>query len=263
MDPTTIIVTAIVGALGKLSESVVKDTYEKLKSTLAKKYSKHSELADAVEKLEKKPDSVGRAQTLKEEIDAVKADQDPEVVKLAQALLDELNRLGISSGSSTVVQQAGDNVIQIAGPVSGSTISLITEGITGQEFNRARSDDCNDKGRERIRAFGERMVRSQEWDWHPLGQAIEYYVDAIKHDPRNQHAWTNLAYVYHLIGQRHNALECLAKALELATPGPNYPGGHYKQVKAAVDSHSYLSGGRVSTPSMPDWFRDRYARYLR
>jgi tetratricopeptide (TPR) repeat protein len=145
---------------------------------------------------------------------------------------------------------------------SQNIVTIITEGIGERQFSRAQSDSCNERGRDRIRKYGEEMARHGVWDWHPLGQAMEYYVDAIKHDPQNQHPWINLAYVYHLIGARQKALECLARAFELATPGPNHPGRHYKRVEAAVGRGSYLSGGRVARPETPDWFREAYERFL-
>jgi len=178
------------------------------------------------------------------------------------ALLNETVKLGLQTGSSFVSQKAGDRAIQIGGSVIDSIIEVSTEGVSERQFNRAQSDIFNNEGRKRVRAFGERMAQEGVWDWWPLGQAIEYYVDSIKRDPQNQHPWINLAYVYHLIGKRQKALECINKALELATPGPNYPGTHYKKVREAIDTDSYLTGGRVNRPPIPDWFRNNYAQYL-
>jgi tetratricopeptide (TPR) repeat protein len=257
-----LITTVVVGALGKLSETVVKDAYEKLKNTIKEKFGTKSDLAEAIENLEKKPESEGRIATLQEEIASSQAYQDTEVIEAAQALIKELNRAGSPVSSSVVSQRARDNAIQIGGSVSNSIIAVITQGISSHQFNRAQSDYYNNEGRKRIRAFGERMVREQNWDWWALAQAIEYYITSIRHDPQNQHAWINMAYVYHLIGEKKKALECLNKALDLAEPGPNYPGDHYTQVKEAVDTGSYLSGGQVNPPRMSDWFRDRYRQYL-
>ncbi|NER23015.1 MAG: hypothetical protein F6J96_20410 [Symploca sp. SIO1C2] len=52
-----VITTAIVAALANLSKDVIKDTYNGLKSALKKKFGSESDLIDAVDKLEKKPDS--------------------------------------------------------------------------------------------------------------------------------------------------------------------------------------------------------------
>ncbi len=116
MDPITL---AIVSALSKLGENVIKDAYEALKNAIAHKCGVDADLTKAVEGLEKKPASNGRKETLKEEVVAVKADQDPDILKLAQTLLDKLDELEDHPKSSTVIkQQAGDNAIQV-GQVSG------------------------------------------------------------------------------------------------------------------------------------------------
>lgn len=95
MDPVT---TAIVAALAtgvasgmtKFGESVIVDAYEALKTALKQKFGVDSNLAEAVNNLENKPDSAGRKETLREEVISAKADQDPDVLKAAQALLDQL-----------------------------------------------------------------------------------------------------------------------------------------------------------------------------
>lgn len=116
MDPITL---AIVAALGKLGENVIKDAYDALKAAIAHKCGVDGDLTKAVEGLEKKPTSAGRKETLKEEVAAAEADQDREIVRLAQNLLDKLGELeGQPKGSTTIKQQAGDNAIQV-GQVGG------------------------------------------------------------------------------------------------------------------------------------------------
>ncbi|EAM52138.1 hypothetical protein WH8501_16285 [Crocosphaera watsonii WH 8501] len=87
MDPIT---TAIIAALADLSKQTIKDSYNALKEACKKKFSETSDLAKAVDNLENKPDSKGRQETLKEEIEAVNAHQDPEIIQLAQALLEKI-----------------------------------------------------------------------------------------------------------------------------------------------------------------------------
>jgi hypothetical protein len=111
MDPIT---AAIVGALANLGAGVVKDAYDALKAAIAHKCGVDSDVVEAVENLEKKPESAGRQATLQEEIVATKLDKDADILKISQALLDKLDELQSQSGSSTVIkQQAGDNAIQI------------------------------------------------------------------------------------------------------------------------------------------------------
>lgn len=112
------ILAAIIAALGKLSETVVKDGYEALKAVIRRKFGKDSNLSDAVEKLEKNPTSTGRKETLKEELVAAKADQDTEVVKSAQALLEKIKEL---PGGQQIVQQTvtgNQNIFSATGDVT-------------------------------------------------------------------------------------------------------------------------------------------------
>ena len=95
MDPIT---TAIVAALAagvaasakEVGKKVIVDAYDALKTTLKKKFGPDSDLAEAVETLEKKPESAGRQTTVQEEVAAAKAAGDPELQELAQALIKAL-----------------------------------------------------------------------------------------------------------------------------------------------------------------------------
>ena len=88
MDP--IITTAIVAALANLSKDAIKDSYVALKAALKKKFGETSDVVDAVDKLEKKPDSEARKATVQEEVEIAKVNDDPEILKLAQDLLDKI-----------------------------------------------------------------------------------------------------------------------------------------------------------------------------
>lgn len=89
MEP--IIATAIVAALADLSKDVIKDSYSALKSALQRKFGDKSELVDAVNKLEKRPDSEARRAFVSEEIENSEAESAPEIRKLAEAILSQLN----------------------------------------------------------------------------------------------------------------------------------------------------------------------------
>ena len=103
MDPIT---TAIVAALASLSKNVISDSYNVLKITLKKKFGSESDLIDAVEKLEKKPDSEGRKAVMQEEIEIAKANEDPEIIQLAQDLL---NNFWEESGEHQIITQTQTN----------------------------------------------------------------------------------------------------------------------------------------------------------
>jgi hypothetical protein len=90
-----IVANAIVAALSAgavagttdTAKSAIADAYQGLKSLIKKKFGDHSEAAEAIDKLEAKPDSDGRKKTLVEELEAVNSASDPELVSAAQSLL--------------------------------------------------------------------------------------------------------------------------------------------------------------------------------
>lgn len=91
MDPvTTAIIAALAVGAGRTVEKIIGDAYDGLKAILKRKFGEDSDVSKAVKELEVKPESMGRKTTLQEEVADVKADQDPEVLKAAQALLDQI-----------------------------------------------------------------------------------------------------------------------------------------------------------------------------
>jgi hypothetical protein len=99
MDPIT---TAILAGIAKLAEPAIKDAYEGLKAIIERKFGSHHEVVQAVGSLEKKPDSVGRREMLKEEIAASGLGADAEILAAARSLLDTLNK---QPGGQEIVQQ--------------------------------------------------------------------------------------------------------------------------------------------------------------
>ena len=99
MDPIT---TAILAALAAgaaagatdVGKKAIADAYEGLKAIIKKKFGKESEVAKAVENLEGKPDSPARQALLKEEVAAVKAGQDAEILAAVKALEEKLKTHG-------------------------------------------------------------------------------------------------------------------------------------------------------------------------
>jgi hypothetical protein len=91
MDPvTTAIVAALAAGAGKVAEKAIVDAYDGLKAILKRKFREQGDLAEAIKELEAKPESDGRKTTLREEVVNAKADQDPDVLKAALALLDQI-----------------------------------------------------------------------------------------------------------------------------------------------------------------------------
>jgi len=85
--PADLILTAIAAALSasaaagvtEAGKKAIVDAYDGLKSLIKKRLGSDSEAAAALEKLEAKPDSEGRTQTLGEELESAGAASDPEL----------------------------------------------------------------------------------------------------------------------------------------------------------------------------------------
>lgn len=103
-----IITTAIVAALANLSKEAIKDGYNALKTALKKKFGSESELVDAVDKLEKKPDSEARKAIVQEEVEVAKVNDDPNLLELAQNLLDKIKE---QPGGQEIINQTQTNTV--------------------------------------------------------------------------------------------------------------------------------------------------------
>jgi hypothetical protein len=91
MEPLTSVVTALAAgaaaAFQSTAEQVVKDSYAILKGLIQRKYAQVS-----LDQLEANPGSKSRQGVVEEDLAAVKADQDDEVLQKAQALLEAIQR---------------------------------------------------------------------------------------------------------------------------------------------------------------------------
>ncbi len=139
MDPITLIVTALVAGAALTAKGIgaqaVKDGYAGLKTLIVRKFGGQGDMQDAIEQVEKKPDSEGRKATLQEELLAAGADKDVELARQAQAFLDLLKQPGSYSatvtGSGAIAQgpgavAAGAGGVAIGGNVDGD-ITLGTQ----------------------------------------------------------------------------------------------------------------------------------------
>ncbi len=118
MDPiTTAIVAALaagaVGGLTETSKTAITDAYNKLKDLLTKKFGAKSDVVQAVNQLEARPESAGRKETLQEEMTVVNAEQDDELLAAAQHVLTLVQPQQAGLGKFTIQNNApvqGQNV---------------------------------------------------------------------------------------------------------------------------------------------------------
>ncbi len=111
------LLSAIIGALGKLSEVAVKDAYESLKAIIHRKLGQESKLADALKNLEAKPESAGRKEVLKEEIEGAGANEDEDIVNAARILLEKLKALPETRQTIHQTVKGSHNIISVSGPI--------------------------------------------------------------------------------------------------------------------------------------------------
>ena len=128
MDPMTAAIVAALAAgaasgVTEIGKKVIVDAYDALITAIRERFGVDSDLAKAVETLEKKPDSSGRQATVQEEVAAAEATDDPNLQELAQALIEALK--STPEGESVVGKYQVD--------VSGGQIGVIGDdaGVEG------------------------------------------------------------------------------------------------------------------------------------
>jgi len=128
MDPvTTSIVSAItagvVAGAGDAGKKLIVDAYTALKEAIQAKLGTDSDTVEALEKVEKKPESKARQDVLAEEITAPGLDNDPDLLKLAQTLAEALKSAGGDTFTATadkggIVQRGSGNVASTGGGIT-------------------------------------------------------------------------------------------------------------------------------------------------
>lgn len=132
MDPVTTAILAAVeaganSAAGDVAKKALVDLYNGLKGLLKKRFGSESKVAVAVDALEGQPEATGRRLTVEEELKAVKADSDPELLAAAQALLDQIK--ACPGGEQHITNVQGDfNVVADR----GSSASINISGSVGK-----------------------------------------------------------------------------------------------------------------------------------
>lgn len=91
MDPiTTAIVAAVTAGVTEVGTKAISDAYQGLKDLIESKLGQDSKVPEAIDGLEGTPESTGRQMVLAENMALEKADWDPELVRLAEKLVQAL-----------------------------------------------------------------------------------------------------------------------------------------------------------------------------
>ncbi len=125
------IATGVISGTTEVGKKALVEGYEALKTLLKNKFGDKGEVAEAVEKLEKKPDSPARQAEVKELLAEVKADEDPQIRQAAQAVLDQVKAL---PGGEQHIQQAIGSYIAQAD--RGSTASVTIHDPTSRDKDK-------------------------------------------------------------------------------------------------------------------------------
>lgn len=129
MDPITVILAALVAGTAKAAGDAAPDAYKGLKALIQKKFAGKPEAEMALTQHEKKPEVW--KEPLKEALVETGADNDEEILKAAQELLNQVKE---QPGGQQIINQTISNVKYAATSGSGNaTISGITEHGTSQE----------------------------------------------------------------------------------------------------------------------------------
>ncbi len=104
-------------SLWRNDKLLIVDAYGALKKLLKNKFGEANDLTDAVEHLDKKSEAESRQNGVEEEVKNAKADEDADLLKAAQKIIDQLN-----------AQPGGSEHVQLI--ATGSYIAQASHGGT-------------------------------------------------------------------------------------------------------------------------------------
>lgn len=129
MDPITAAILAAIAAgaaagLSDAAKTVIADAYTGLKSLVKNKLGDDNEVTQAIVAVEAKPESIGRKETLKEEVLNAKIDQDANLQAMAMALLEKVK--ATPAGTQIIQSVTGNNNYLVAGTGNSLTVNNYT-----------------------------------------------------------------------------------------------------------------------------------------
>jgi hypothetical protein len=134
MDPITTLMTALVAGAPAAAKNVtaqaVKDGYAGLKALVIRKLGGKRDIGTSIQQIEVQPDSKGRRATLEEDLAAVGADQDEELIRQAAGLIELLKRHApetVTTYTATQINSSGATA-QGPGATAGGAGSIAIGG---------------------------------------------------------------------------------------------------------------------------------------
>lgn len=142
MEPitTTLLAALIAGAAAAATEvtgQAIKDAYTSLKTLVVAKLDGQGDVKNAIHQVENKPDSLGRQDVLKEELEsAVKANpataDDPALMAKAQELIALLRQEGkLNAAAVQIIQSGSGAVASGAGAKAAGERGVVADTIQG------------------------------------------------------------------------------------------------------------------------------------
>jgi hypothetical protein len=111
----------------EVAKKAISDAYSGMKAIINKKFGGNSDVTEAIEKLQAKPDSSGRQQILAEELRATNASSDAELLEAARSLLEFIKTL--PQGDQHIQNAVGTGIAQ-ADQGSRASVSFATPSIS-------------------------------------------------------------------------------------------------------------------------------------
>jgi hypothetical protein len=135
MDPiSAAIISGLVAGATRVSADALSDAYSALKTMITRRFGGDSGLTNAIEAVERAPESQARQQVLREEVASAGADQDRNILAAADALLDEIRT---RPGGQQLIQQ----VISGSGTAAGRDVIVHPGGsIAGRDLHQTDFD---------------------------------------------------------------------------------------------------------------------------
>lgn len=114
MEPTTMLLTALVTGLSAgvtdVAQKALAEAFEAFKKRLHEKVAGKAEAETALHAVESKPESTARQALLKEELEAIEAQKDVELVELARSVLEKADPQGAAAGKYSVTITGGQGI---------------------------------------------------------------------------------------------------------------------------------------------------------